>query len=217
MTYFIYLCFRKTKSHYILFASHSIVEFSSNRPTCVVMHSWFQDEKESDLKFNAVELIRNSPRMKRFTDLGTRTLFKFNLLHDLFIGKFTRAYRKHKLQAKCQYFYSQTISHWTALFKDSRGIWYESVMQKLETYENAPKSVHMIALWHLLLYLKKWKLIQKFDHLLQKTVYVWCSRFILISVVITVCPSQSFLPESSFVFILLSIFSCVLTSGCRKM
>jgi len=64
------------------------------------MHSWFQDEKESDLKFNAVELIRNSPRMKRSTDLGTRTLFKFNLLCVLFIGKLARACRKHKLQAK---------------------------------------------------------------------------------------------------------------------
>jgi hypothetical protein len=51
------------------------------------MHSWFQDEKEYDLKFNAVELIRNSPRMKRFTDLATRNLFKFNLLYGLFIGK----------------------------------------------------------------------------------------------------------------------------------
>jgi len=70
------------------------------------MHSWFQDEKESDLKFNAVELIRNSPRMKLFTDLGTRTLFKCNLLYDLFIGKLARACWKHKLQAKGQYFYS---------------------------------------------------------------------------------------------------------------
>jgi len=86
------------------------------------MHSWFQDEKESDLKFNAAELIRNSARMKRFTDIGTRNLFKFNLLYDLFIGKLARACRKHKLQAKCQYFYSRTISHCTALLKDLRGI-----------------------------------------------------------------------------------------------
>jgi len=86
------------------------------------MHSWFQDEKESDLKFNAVELIRNSPHMKRFTDLGTRNLFKFNLLYVLFIGKIARAYRKHKLQAKCQYFCTRTISYLTALFKDLSGI-----------------------------------------------------------------------------------------------
>jgi hypothetical protein len=75
------------------------------------MHSWFQDEKESDLKFTAVELIRNSPRMKHFTDLGTRILFKFNLLYDLFIGKLARAFLKLKLQAKYRYFYSRTISH----------------------------------------------------------------------------------------------------------
>jgi hypothetical protein len=101
------------------------------------MHSWFQDEKESDLKFNAVELIRNSPRMKCFTDLGTRNLFKFNLLYDLFIGKLARACRKHKLQAKYQFFYGRTISHSTALLKVLRGIWYEFIMQKLDTYRNA--------------------------------------------------------------------------------
>jgi hypothetical protein len=75
---FVYACFRMAKSNHGSCESHSSAKFCSI--ACIVMRSRVRGYERSALKFNAVELIRNSPRMERFAGFGTRILFKFNLL-----------------------------------------------------------------------------------------------------------------------------------------
>jgi hypothetical protein len=57
---------------------HSSAKFCSS--ACIVMRGRALGGERSAQKFNAVELIRNSPRMERFTGFATKILFKFNLL-----------------------------------------------------------------------------------------------------------------------------------------